>query len=210
MDDYYEMYKVELANDKDGNTFAYELLDDDTYMVMPSIIVSKKLTIPSTYKGKKISMVAHDYGYERPMGSDSLEELIISEGIEIIDTQVFFFYTALKNIKIASSVTTIGNSAFGYCTSLTSINIPSGTKYIKNDAFSRCSNLKSISLSNSLISIGNLAFSYCEKLEEITLPESLEEIGEYVFDFCDSLKRINYYGKKLKNKNYKFNTNLIN
>ena len=93
-----------------------------------------------------------------------ITSVTISEGIEMIDQNVFFASQGLTKITIPSSVTSIGYAAFGYCTSLTEITIPS-----------------------SVTSIGSAAFSNCTSLTEITIPNSVTTMEGHVFASIPSI-----------------------
>ncbi|MBQ3444607.1 MAG: leucine-rich repeat domain-containing protein [Selenomonadaceae bacterium] len=101
--------------------------------------------------------------------SESIKEIIISDGITFIGTFDFVGCTNLVAVKIPDSVTTIGIKAFSQCESLTSVTIP-----------------------NSVTSIGNFAFSFCTNLRKITIPDSVTSIGIEVFGWCTRLKEIYY------------------
>lgn len=57
------------------------------------------------------------------LGLDIVENLVIENGIKIINTKAFYNCASLKSIIIPDSVTSIGGYAFCYCTSLESITI---------------------------------------------------------------------------------------
>ena len=146
---------------------------------------------------------------------DSLTEIIIPEGIEVIRSDTFNGCIRLKKVVLPSTVKHIGyrafngcelleeisipdcvetikEYAFAGCKSLKSVCIPCGVQEIGYDAFNGCTSLVSVKLSEGLLKIGNSAFKNCENITEITIPTTVEEIEYSAFENCKSLKRLNY------------------
>ncbi len=97
--------------------------------------------------------------YQGPGG-----DVVIPEGVTIIDAGAFEFFHNLFSAALPDGVTSIGEEAFRWC-----------------------SGLKSISLPESLISIGDQAFQGCDELSGVTLPKSLSRLGTAAFADCRSL-----------------------
>ena len=94
-----------------------------------------------------------------------MTDLVIPEGITIINDYALCYDTCLTSVTIPNSVTSIGDYAFMGCSNLTSVTIPS-----------------------SVTSIGGSAFQGCSKVASITIPNSVERIGEGAFFDCKELK----------------------
>ena len=92
--------------------------------------------------------------------------------------------STVENVIISDSVTIIEDEAFSGCTCLENIELPDGITSIGNKVFSGCKNLKEIKLPQSLKKIGNEAFSGCELISQITILKSVTSIGEDVFMGC--------------------------
>ena len=143
---------------------------------------------------------------------DKLEEVVIEEGVETIETEAFA-RTAIKNMVIPGSVkkivrnvfydcsnlekvvaldgiTSVESGACINCSSLTEVTIPGSVKEIGGSAFGACGNLVKVNLSEGLEIIGSNAFSSCKKLEQITIPDSVTEIGSRAFQYCEELKEV--------------------
>lgn len=76
--------------------------------------------------------------------NESLETVIIENGVEEIGGAAFFDACALKNVVIPDSVKTLGVAAFGSCISLESLVIPASVTRIDTGAFYNCGNLTDI------------------------------------------------------------------
>lgn len=112
---------------------------------------------------------------------ESLETIVLPEGITIIEDGAFSCGYNLVSVNIPDSVTFIGDGAFRNCTSLVSISIPDGVTSIGEEVFMGCSNLETIILGNNITSIGGWAFCWCTSLEYIVLPNTVTSIGEAAF-----------------------------
>lgn len=148
-------------------------------------------------------------------GCDSLTEIIIPEGIEVIRSHTFdgcirlkkvvlpstikhIGYKAfngcelLEEISIPNCVKTIKEFAFADCKALKSVCIPCGVQEIENGAFYGCTSLANVQLNEGLLKIGSSAFKACESISEITIPATVEKIEYSAFENCKALKKVNY------------------
>lgn len=154
----------------------------DTYVVIPSDINGVKVT--------KIGSSA----FVKDLGKNTVESVIIPEGITSIGYFAFGWSEKLKNVSIPGSVTEIGESAFKNCDNLKNVTISEGVKSIGENAFSNCDGLESISIPGSVTYIGDCAFSNCHSLKNLTISEGVKNIREAAFTGCDSLERIEVPG----------------
>lgn len=136
------------------------------------------------------------YGYslvpEISSNNDSIENIIISDGITRIGAYAFFFYTNLKNITIPDSVKSIGWFALSGCRRLAEISIPNSVTDIEERAFEYCLGLKSVTVPDSVTELGNGVFSNCTSLAKAVLPEGTTTISDELFYCCDSLKEFKF------------------
>ena len=88
--------------------------------------------------------IINPHGY---FGTDTVENVILDEGIEII-----------------------GDNAFSNCLNLKEITIPSTCYYIKDFAFYNCPTLEKVHISNNTHCIGGYTFFNCNNLIELKLP----------------------------------------
>ncbi|MBQ0119346.1 MAG: leucine-rich repeat protein [Bacteroidales bacterium] len=117
-------------------------------------------------------------------------EIIIPNGITVIEEYAFYNCSGLTSITIPNSVTTIGERAFMYCSGLTSVVIPSSVTTIRDYAFSGCGGLSSVTIPNSVTTIGSNAFYNCSSLTSVTIGNSITTIGDYAFSGCGGLTSI--------------------
>lgn len=177
----------------------------DTFSKHKNSIIS--LTYPSTVKIVEAGIC---------FCSNSIETVVLPEGIEEIKDNAFTECTELKNIQLPSTLKRIGNSAFRGCKSLKSINFPSGLEHIDGSTsspvfggcglesidlsqttavidastFKDCKELKNVKLNANMTKIPNGLFEGCSSLEHIDLPAGITEIEGYAFSRCESLKSI--------------------
>ena len=128
------------------------------------------------------------------MGCNSLERIVIPDGVTSIGHGAFSDCSSLESIVIPNGVTSIGLDTFEGCSSLTSIEIPDSVTSIGSNAFEGCSSLTSIEIPDSVTSIGSNAFEGCSSLTSIEIPDSVTSIGSNVFEGCSSLTNVYYCG----------------
>ncbi len=163
--------------EENGVTYTYEETEggvaitcidegENTSVVIPSQINGKdvvelkssgkydigytKLTVPGTVK--KISQGA--FG---PSGG-KLHDLILSEGVEILEDYAFEYNRYLRNISLPSTLKEIGAQCFTE-TPIKEITIPDGVSYIGDGAFSDCRNLETVNWDMTADKIGGKIFS---------------------------------------------------
>ena len=118
-------------------------------------------------------------------GSDRLTTVVLSNDVTSIGEGAFRDCPSLTSITLPDSLETIGDEAF-YGTGLTSIVIPNSVTYIGNSAFrgndwgGEC-NLASVTFGNSVETIGDEAFYGCTNITQFEIPSSLRRIGEHAF-----------------------------
>ena len=144
------------------------------------------------YRQNTITKVVISYGIETIDSmalnhSNALQEIVIPKTVKNIRDRAFWVCNSLKEITIPSSVTSIESGVFNHCTSLTEITIPSSVTSIGSEVFSHCTSLTEITIPSSVTSIGSNAFWNCTSLTEITIPDSVTTMGERVFNDIPSI-----------------------
>ncbi len=117
----------------------------------------------------------------------ALEQIILSEGLEVIGENCFHSCASLKEIILPESLKKIGAWAFRSCSSLTEVTIPDGVEEIGAGAFGGCSALKKIHLPQHMTKLPNL--SECG-FEEFVVPHHIKELSDNCLSHCTSLKRV--------------------
>ncbi len=124
-------------------------------------------------------------------GCKSLEEIIISEGIESIPSYLCDSCVALKIVKLPSSLKTIGQYAFTNCSSLESIVIPKNVNTIDDYAFKGCTNLldvynySDIVLEKGSTENGYLAY-YANEIHGIFTDYDPIKVNGFIFAIIDN------------------------
>ena len=149
----------------------------------------KKLVIPSSVK----KLLQQNF-----KGNASLQEVIISEGTEVIGKEAFFGCKGLKSIVIPETVTEIGAKAFRECKKLTEINIPEHVETIGEKAFQDCTALKSFTMHGASGFFPANAFEGCENLETISLPESENNVMYEGVVYDKELTKLVFLPDKIK------------
>lgn len=160
--------------------FIYQDNGDDTYNVyLDNLFEEEIVNVPSAYNGKPVLGVGTLHSnYD----SDILiEEIIIPDGITVIQQNAFYNYTRLRNIVLPESISIIGGYAFYNCSSLESFVIPEGVQVIGEGTFAKCINLVSLVIPSSVSSIERNPFIECYKLTNIYFGE------ESVFTYSDGV-----------------------
>ena len=134
------------------------------------------------------------------IGDDTIEKIIIPEGVTTIESYAFANLTALKEVVLPKSLVRIGVGAFLGCENLTTINLQYA-KFINEKAFSGCA-LEAIDL-NSVVAIGNYTFEDC-KLNHVSLPKSSQSLGIGAFYNNKQLLSVEFDAAKIKIGEYAF------
>ena len=140
----------------------FTLQDDDTYAVTDYTGTATEVVIPSVYDDKAVTSI----GYCAFKDCDSLNEIIIPDGVTKIDMGAFYDCDYLKSVVFGenSRLTEIDFDVFNSCDNLTKIVIPDGVKNIGEDSFENCDGLMEVIIPSSVTCIGEGAFSSCSCL----------------------------------------------
>ena len=130
----------------------------------------------------------------------SLENVKLSNSIEVLPMFAFKGCTNLSEITIPDSVKTINECIFGRFGSsykldaaapIKKLVIPDSVIEIDDAAFSGCYYLEEIKLSKNIKEIPGSAFKGCISLKSIDIPDGVTKIADEAFYLCNSLKEIN-------------------
>lgn len=163
-----------------------------------------KHTLTLSGKGD-LSLSLADYDYPWDEYKDSVEKVVIKEGVTSILGGTFTGYSKLTGLSLPKSmidfplntmlntpwykaqkngVIYLNGIACGYKGKMPSkftLKIKDGTKSVASDAFSSRATLKAIDLPESVAYIGDSAFAYCEHLKSVRLSDNLQYVGGYAF-----------------------------
>lgn len=127
-----------------------------------------------------------------------VKDLVIGEGIEIIEKYVFLGCTDIKTVTFGDDVEEIGLYAFQNCTSLEKVTCGPAVSLVEAGAFKGCSSLKEIDFSDCTVaSIGYEAFAGCTSLTDVKLSETITDIEDKAF--ADTKLKTMDFGKNMKN-----------
>ncbi|MCR5480805.1 MAG: leucine-rich repeat protein [Ruminococcus sp.] len=149
----------------------------------PFVIVNTVLIDASQCSGKVTVPGGVTAIGESAFESADITDVVISNGVKLIDNSSFSFCKKLKSVKIPTSVATIEMWAFDGCTSLESITIPNGVETIDSEVFNNCTSLSSVSIPGSVNAIAQKAFCGCTALTSISVPSSVRMIGDKAFGY---------------------------
>lgn len=145
----------------------------------------KEVTIPETYKGKKvIGIRGNTFKNEK-----SLEKVTLPNSITEIRGGAFEGCTNLTTINLPTNILELHGSIFKDCESLETIVIPHGVTRIGGNSFEN-TGIKEITIPESVTEIGGEAFMGCTELSKVNLPSKITEVHGSTFEGCTSLGSI--------------------
>ena len=106
--------------------------------------------------------------------AESLETVILSEGIKTIGTRAFIRCTSLTSITLPSTLESVGISAF-YGSSLTEIVVPENVTSIGKTAFANCASLEKAIVRCSVM--GEQMFASDSNMKYLYLSKKITSIG---------------------------------
>ena len=126
------------------------------------------------------------YGYWGDEVSDLLVPSMDQFGVRItmINSHAFLNHTYLENVIVSEGIEMIGGEAFKGCTNLKKVELPASlTSFTWGNVFTSCTSLESIVIPGGVseIPVGN--FSDCTSLEEIIFTPGGEDITLRMFAF---------------------------
>ena len=137
------------------------------------------------------------------IGDDTIETVIIPEGVKTINPYAFANLTALTKVVLPSTLERIDFGAFYGCTSLKEVQGIEKVKFINRSAFEGCALSGSISL-DSAVAIADAAFAANTKLENVILGEGLQSVGAYAFSGNTKMETVTVKSPLIKLGQYAF------
>ncbi len=164
----------------------FTAISDTECKVAKGTCTDVNVYIPSTFEGKKVTMV----DYNAFSGANFIKSVVMQENIKRIDQMAFNQCTSLQKVTLPDGLEEIGPYAFKGCAKLKKVVMPDSVIKSHNYSFEGCSSLESIVLSKNLQAISNNMFAGCVSLKQITIPNSVEKIGAQAFTMCVSIEKI--------------------
>lgn len=124
----------------------------------------------------------------------NVEEVVLPEGIETIDSDAFNLCTKLKKINFPETLKAIDHGAFNGCFSLETVILPKVMKEINNYAFYAVG-IKHLTLPEKVSSVGIKVFAKTD-IETTDIPENFT-LGSEMFTECQKLHSINLLGSHI-------------
>lgn len=157
------------------------------------------------------------------IGDNTIEEIVIPEGVERIGMYAFANLTALKKVTLPSTLKSISNGAFYGCINLTTVEGIENVKFINQEAFANCSISGELNLKNA-VAVSDRAFAKfikgtdtnseeyknsviaCGKqlLTKVTFGPNIQSIAAYAFAGNENLKDLYIGSNKVKLGDYVF------
>ncbi len=172
------------------------VMDNQATITGYSGLFADGLVIPTEINGYRVTVIGNSAFKDAPIVGD----LVIPEGIWIIEDFAFDGCNEITSLYIPESVYGIRTNSFNNCTGIKSIVVDSN-----NDTYDSRENCNAIidSYRNELVigcdntiipdtvtKIGDFAFANCKDMESIVIPNSVTGIGSSAFNECYSLKTI--------------------
>lgn len=150
-------------------------LNKDCYVTAGGVLLTFKsgnnnsLTVPAQVKTI----------HKRALQQCRAKEIILPEGLKIVENEAFAFCSRLEHITIPSTVTSLGKEAFSFCSKLSNVTLPDGLTTLPDRLFQGC-NLTSVTIPSTVRTLGKLTFFGCP-LKTISLGSNILKIGSYCF-----------------------------
>lgn len=125
----------------------------------------------------------------------NIEEIILPEGIEVIDVEAFAYCKKLRKINFPETLNIIGCGAFRACFSLETVTLPKKMEELNNYAFYDAS-IKHLTLPEE-VSLGTGVKVFAgTNIETIDIPENFP-LDEAMFEKCWELRSVNLLGSDI-------------
>ncbi|MBQ8341298.1 MAG: leucine-rich repeat protein, partial [Clostridia bacterium] len=139
------------------------------------------------------------------LGDDTIETVIIPEGVKAIRSYAFANLTKLTKVVLPSTLELIDFGAFYGCTSLMEVEGIEHVKFINRGAFENCSLRGTIELKKAA-AIADRAFAGNVRLEGVILGEGVQSVGAYAFSGNTALKTVTIKAETIKLGQYAFDS----
>lgn len=125
----------------------------------------------------------------------NIEEIILPEGIEVIDAEAFAYCKKLRKINFPETLNIIGCGAFRTCFSLETVTLPKKMKDLNNYAFYNAS-IKHLTLPKKVSLGAGVKVFAGTNIETIDIPKDFT-LGKEMFEKCWELRSVNLLGSDI-------------
>ena len=120
----------------------------------------------------------------------NLEQVVLPEGLESIDSLAFANCVNLKSLDFPYLVSSIGYGACVGCDNIVSLRVPDGVSEIGVGAFQQMRRLKELSLGDGVEEIDNSLIMYDDSLQVINLGRKFKTFNPVVFYTAKALNEL--------------------
>lgn len=159
-----------------NNEYIYEVTAEDTVDICYYLGDGGKVVVPADIDGKPVKTIGRYAFY-----GTRITDLVISEGIENIADEAFFYCAELKSVILPESLKTVGTGLFRDCMNLEKVVFSGEASPLGAYMFYGCTRLNEVILPEKATIIPKGMFSYCKALCGVMLPDSLRIIDDYAF-----------------------------
>lgn len=168
-----------------GDLFRYTSVDDG-YGVTGFAGQNKRTIIFSNrYNNRPVKRIM-----AKSFAECEVQEVVMTDGIAIIEADAFKGCGDLKQVIFAPSVKEIGDGAFAGCKSLSMATLPPAIEQIGRFAFSG-TGIKTLNIPSTVYWTGEGVYSNCVRLEKVSIPDNIISIPDRMFKDCTGLKAVN-------------------
>lgn len=183
---------VSVAEEQPGQLihgdYKLQILKDNTVRIDEWTGSDRVLSVPSIIDGYTVVQI----GPRAFRESDTLEEIILPEGLLSVGYKAFSRCKSLTKVVFPHSLANWSPFSFDDCESLSHLILSDkAIAYLGFGGLNDIPSLKTVELPEGTEVIPEKLFNYCTNLERIIIPESVREIGENAFRSCKSLEIIN-------------------
>lgn len=172
-----EMQPGELEISKGAFSGCEKLLQNG-YLVVHGVLLDCDTTATELIPPAGTKWIHRDLFSESDGKNQTLETVILPEGLKGIGTNAFSGCSSLKNVVFPSTLEVIEAGAIRECKNLRSVRLPDSLKIIREGAFGDCSELSELVIPEHT-AVETAAFSGCSKL---TREDGLVVVNGAFFD----------------------------
>lgn len=155
-----------------------------------AISYATKHKIKTEFAGEHREDIGFMYGTKLNECLINEKRVVIPDGVTEIGTGAFKNCPDVEELVLPESLECLESFAFAGLSSLKKINIPEKIHCITDNAFLKCYSLEEIVLHGSVYVIEQFAFAFCKSLKRIDIPASVVILAPNAFLACESLECI--------------------